>query len=236
MQYSTYSNRGGRPVNEDSVQVKQLDNDRMCLVVADGLGGHGGGRQASSLVASTICANWQGQGDPETLRSLVTQAHRAVQSIQTPQCQMKSTAVVLEVSGKTAACAHVGDSRLYHFVDGNLAFQTKDHSASQVAVLLGDITPAEIRFHVDRNRILRALGQDGTVQVDSGSIPLGPGQHSFLLCTDGFWEYVVEEEMERDLRASCDPQDWLRRMRARLEGRVPEDCDNHTAAALWLNG
>ena len=148
---------------------------------------------------------------------------------------MKTTAVALVLAEGAAGWAHAGDSRLYWFRDGKLAFQTRDHSASQIAVALGDITVDQIRFHEDRNRVLRALGQEGSLNVETGGeAPLGPGRHAFLLCTDGFWEYVLEREMEADLAVASTPGQWLERMRARLEERVSGSNDNHTAAAVWL--
>ena len=63
---------------------------------------------------------------------------------------------------------------------------------------------------------------------------LAKGKHAYLLCSDGFWEYVLESEMEEDLRFASDPEDWLARMRKRLRERIPENNDNNTAAVVWL--
>ena len=230
-----YTDTGGRAVNEDATRQARLGEDRLCLVVADGLGGHGGGAQASAAAADTICREWRGDAGPEDLKRLIQLGHRAVTALQTPQCAMMSTVVALELAGGRAAWAHVGDSRLYHFVDGRLVFQTKDHSASQIAVYMGEITVDQIRFHEDRNRVLRALGQDGALTVETGEGTLCPGRHAFLLCSDGFWEYVLENEMAADLACAADPLDWLIRMRSRLAGRVPPGNDNNTAAAAWMD-
>ena len=132
------------------------------------------------------------------------------------------------------AWAYAGDTRIYHFVDGALVWQTKDHSASRIAVSLGQITPDQIRFHEDRARLYRALGIEGELTVDGGGTKLERGRHAFLLCSDGFWEYVYEAEMERTLAAASGPEQWLDAMRALLDARVPADNDNNTAAALWL--
>ena len=59
------------------------------------------------------------------------------------------------------------------------------------------------------------------------------GEDVFLLCTDGFWEYVYEEEMESLLYQAADPQQWLNRMEALLRTRAPADNDNFTAAAVF---
>lgn len=232
-QTAEYSDIGGRKCNEDSVSGTLWGTDGICLTVADGLGSHGGGDQASSCVCRTVCSNWNGAAEEETLRTLLTMAHGNVRTLQTPQCAMKSTAAVLAIRGSTAAWAHVGDTRLYHFHDGRLVFQTTDHSASQLAVMLGEITPGQIRFHADRNRILRALGQEGEVQIETRSLRLEPGHHAFLLCTDGFWEYVLEPEMEADLAYAESVEEWLRFMQVRLRQRIPTDNDNHTAGSVW---
>ena len=235
LQTASYTNTGGRAENEDSVRQARRGEDQLCLVVADGLGGHGGGAQASAAAADTICREWRGAARPEDLRRLVQMGHTAVCAMQTPQCAMKSTVVALELAGDRAAWAHVGDSRLYHFVDGRLVFQTRDHSASQIAVFLGEITVEQIRFHESRSRVLRALGQDDPLNVEAVGETLLPGRHAFLLCSDGFWEYVLEDEMAADLACAADPLDWLVRMRSRLLARVPADNDNNTAAAAWVD-
>ena len=235
LQTASYTDIGGRPANEDTTRQARLDGDRLCLVVADGLGGHGGGALASAAAADAICQAWGGEADADGLRELVLLGHRAVTAIQTPECAMKSTVVALELEGNRAVWAHVGDSRLYHFQNGKLTFQTRDHSASQLAVFMGEITVDQIRFHEDRNRVLRALGQDDPPTVETRETDLDPGKHAFLLCSDGFWEYVLEKEMEEDLAAASGPLDWLARMRKRLTDRVPPDNDNNTAAAAWLD-
>lgn len=232
---ATYTDIGGRERNEDTVRYTALEGDRLCLVLADGLGGHGGGEQASAAAAESICGGWGGTADPEGLKALVREANRRVLAIQTPQCAMKTTVTVLTLAGHSAVWAHAGDSRLYYFHDGALAFQTRDHSAAQLGVLLGDITTDQIRFHEDRSRVLRALGQDEELSVETGQRELDGGAHAFLLCSDGFWEYVLEPEMEEDLKNAAGPEDWLERMRRRLRERIPADNDNNTAAAVWVN-
>lgn len=234
-QTAEYTHIGGRSRNEDAVAGRLWGNDGICLVVADGLGGHGGGELASQTVCRTVCQNWNGAASPEILKMLITMAHGNVCNIQTPECAMKSTVVMLAIREDHAAWAHVGDSRLYHFQNGRLVFQTKDHSASQLAVTLGDITQEQIRFHADRNRVLKALGQPGELTADAAEATLSPGQHAFLLCSDGFWENVLEVEMETDLQTAVSPEDWLRKMQTRLRQRMSADNDNNTAAAVWCN-
>lgn len=232
--YASCTDVGGRPYNEDCVDYKQTGEDNLCVVLADGLGGHGGGEIASKEAVKLILDGWHGSATPASLCDLAQAAHRRILTLQTPVCKMKTTVVILSITEGRAQWAHAGDSRLYHFIDGKLVYQTRDHSSSQIAVLMGQIKPEEIRFHEDRSHIFRALGQENNMSADAKEQELAPGRHAFLLCTDGFWEYVYETEMEEELRAAVSAKDWLERMKHRLDGRADQDNDNNTAAAVWL--
>lgn len=120
---------------------------------------------------------------------------------------MKTTMVFLAPEGGKAMWMHVGDSRLYHF----------QH---------------QIRFHADRNQVLRALGAEDAQATVSPETEIAPGD-AFLLCTDGFWEFVYEEEMEQILAEAKDPQAWLDGMLQLLKKRIHQNTDNYTAAAVF---
>lgn len=229
-----YSDIGGRPYNEDSVRTAERGGGTL-LILCDGLGGHGGGDAASRAAVELICDNWNGTADPGHLETLLLAAHEKICSMQTPACKMKSTAVALAINNGVASWAYAGDSRLYHFVNGELVGQTRDHSASQVAVFLGEITTDQIRFHADRSKIFRALGLESELTIDTATETLSGGRHAFLLCSDGFWEYVLEDEMKAALERSASPDEWIFSMRKTLASRAPEDIDNNTAAAAWIN-
>ncbi|MCD8006362.1 MAG: protein phosphatase 2C domain-containing protein [Oscillospiraceae bacterium] len=231
---ASYTEIGGRSCNEDSVGIR-VEDKGILAIVADGLGGHGGGDIASRLTVDIVSEGWSGKVDADELCANIQKAHEEIRKLQSPACKMKSTITALCYSHGKCVWAHCGDSRIYRFKNDKLEFQTLDHSASQLAVYLGQITPAEIRFHEDRSRILRALGQDDELKIDTGSLDLVKGEkYAFLLCSDGFWEYVLEDEMELDLKNSATPGEWVRRMRKRLLERVPKDNDNNTAAAVWV--
>lgn len=228
------SSPGGRKYNEDSISVLQKEAYQ-CVVVADGLGGHGGGKTASSLAAEQIRQAYEKEiaVDETWIHELYETVNKAILDVQTESCKMKTTCVSLFLTQDRAWWAHLGDSRLYHFVNGTLKEQTLDHSVSQMAVLAGEITKEQIRFHEDRNRVLRALGTEGTVRPDIAGELLDGSFHAFLLCTDGFWEYVLEEEMEIDLSKADKPSAWLIYMEERLKRKVHGKNDNYSAAALF---
>ncbi len=228
------SQMGARPYNEDRVFCGKT-GDGLLAVVADGLGGHGGGAEAAQAAVDSLWKDFQEAPgtDRDTLARLAEHANEEVRQRQTAGKQMKSTLVALAAVQDRWALVHVGDSRCYHFRDGQLLSRTIDHSVSQMEALSGRITDREIRFHTDRNKVLRALGGGDTVRPEIREAePLQPGD-CFLLCSDGFWEYVWEEEMMADLVKSQTPGDWLGYMCGRIGRRLNEHSDNFSAAAVF---
>lgn len=225
---------GGRPINDDTV-MHWSTADGKYVYVGDGLGGYAGGQQASQAAGRALqeASMESPLLDKEKMYNAWSMAEQAVKQTQIQrQGVMKTTLVFLAMEGTTARWMHVGDSRLYRFQNGKLVKQTMDHSVSQMAVLMGDITPQQIRFHEDRNRVLRALGGDNAKADISPETELTAGVDAFLMCTDGFWEYVYEPEMEQLLQESDTPEQWLEQMEKILLTRVPSDNDNYTAAAV----
>lgn len=132
--------------------------------------------------------------------------------------------------------AYIGDSRLYYFHHGQIQYQTLDHSVPQMLVAAGEIPKEKIRDHPDRNRLLRVLGdRERKIRYQEiQPIPLEPGD-CVLLCTDGFWEYVLEEDMEKDLAKAKDLNDWMTRMKKKVRRRgFFERQDNYSALGIWI--
>jgi len=102
-------------------------------------------------------------------------------------------------------------------------------------VAAGEITREQIRYHEDRNRLLRAVGnpEGAKPTILESAQPVRPGD-AFLLCTDGLWEQVTETEMAVDLVKSSTAMEWLKRMELRLMTKVKADHDNYTALALFV--
>lgn len=128
--------------------------------------------------------------------------------------------------------AHTGDTRVYFFRGGTLGFYSKDHSLARAAVERGEITAAEIRGHEDQNKLTRVLGSDGFSAPDYKICDDYANGDSILICTDGFWEYVYEYEMERVLQSTDGANPALRKMEEILRGRAHEGHDNYTAMLL----
>ena len=148
---------------------------------------------------------------------------------------MKTTAVVLCIDEMIRWC-HVGDSRLYYFKKKKLIQRTLDHSVPQMLVYAGEIKEKEIRNHPDRNRLLRVMGMEWTSNSYTLSDPVEKtGEQAFLLCSDGFWELIVEKEMQKCLKKAKTPEEWLELMKQIiLKNGSNRDMDNFSAVAVWL--
>lgn len=225
-----YSQPGGRPANEDSVTVLQYGK---CLLglVADGLGGMGNGDVASKDASVNLARMLSGQDiDEDLLCDAIQEENSRILDMHRDGKQMMTTIAVLWASPGQALAATVGDTRIYQFRSGNIAFQSTDHSVAQLSVFSGEITQAQLRGFPGRNRLLRALGADGQVQVDLNELDVQKGDR-FLLCSDGFWELVLEEEM-LNWDGADTASSWLRRLEALASARCGPRGDNHSAIAI----
>lgn len=217
--------------NEDSqgLLLLQLSSDAgsspLALgVVADGLGGHASGREASQLVVRVLSdamlrsvvaplsasANFTlptGMSFEHALRAGIAAADSALRGGNVAQrLDMGSTLVAALVAGDTAYIANAGDSRAYVLDEQGLRRITTDHSLVEQLVAGGLITPDERYSHPQRNQIYRSLGGERPVEVDVFVQKLRSGMR-LLLCSDGLWEMVRDEDIALILRETSNLQE-----------------------------
>lgn len=236
---SALSEKGGREINEDAVKITEVDGN-FCFVVCDGLGGHGKGEVASAEATDVISECFADDyKSPDFFDRAFTKAQEnllAKQKEISDKSQMKTTAVALTITDGFARWCHIGDSRLYYFSKAKIKERTTDHSLVQMLAIAGDIKEKEIRFHPDRNVLLKVMGSEweGNSYVVSEKIKIKKGD-SFLLCTDGFWEYINEKEMKKYCKKSLTAEDWLQKMKDEVEKNSNgTDSDNYSAIAVKI--
>lgn len=229
---SYYTSVGGRQNNEDTVSVKS-DRKTLLTIVADGLGGHADGEIASGIAAQVLNDELIGaEFSMDVLASAVEIANLEVlQKAETSS--MKTTAAVVWASRDKAYIATVGDTRVYFFRGGEILFQSVDHSVSQISVMAGEITAEQIRGHKDRNKLIRVLGDKEDIKGDISDISIQSGD-AFLLCSDGFWENIVEDDMLSTLTKSKSSEKWLSKMKKIVDAAADDDCDNNSAIAVLV--
>lgn len=236
--WQSISRIGGRLVNEDCTGVHQVD-ERYGFFLADGLGGHGGGEIASQTAVKQAILQFEAVDcNLSTVERIFEAGQQALLQIQREQHMfhgMKTTMTALLLDAHSVCIGHIGDSRVYYFQDEQLIGRTKDHSVPQMLLLAGEIREDEIRHHPDRNRLLRALGVPWEEPQYQLAKPIvRKGRQAFLLCSDGFWELVNEQEMTDTLKRAHDVTEWLVQMeRLVLLHGAETTMDNYSAVAVW---
>lgn len=228
---AAYSAVGKRYNNEDSVSTERVDGG-LLAVVADGLGGHSFGEQASREAVRVLIEQLGGQiPSARELERAIDRADSAVRVLQRDYPGCMTTVAALWLHGERAYAGHVGDTRVYQFRGGQIIYQSEDHSLAQLAVKNGEIRPEEVRGYPERNVLFRALGGRGETRPCIRELSLRAGDR-LLLCSDGFWESLTEREMLQAASRTETAQEWLMEMRQSVE---PEADDNNTAAAIVVN-
>lgn len=233
----TFTNRGGRSYNEDSAGSRQ-EGGCGIFVVADGLGGHQLGEVASACVRDVLLEGWRpDDADRKTwMETRIAEANRQVLAIgQEKKCVLKSTVVALTIDGTRAVWANVGDSRLYYLHQSGIAGVTRDHSVAYKKFRAGEITREQISQDEDQSCLLRSIGSEDRNEPDvyESDVPLEPGD-AFLLCSDGVWEYVKDEEILIDFLKAETAKDWAELLLLRLMDRIDGENDNLTLITLML--
>lgn len=180
-------------------------------ILADGMGGHLAGEVASAMAVDIIARHLNAvlrqppastDDDPHevlALRAAVHAANHAVfeASRSKPEYNgMGTTVVVVVFQANKLYVAHVGDSRLYRFRQGQLKQITEDHSMVQELLNRGLITPEEARISANKNLVTRALGVDPSVTADINSDNVIKDD-IYLLCSDGLSDVLMDADIER---------------------------------------
>ena len=230
--------RKARP-NEDNLAVLLstcAHNGRLLpldlYVVADGMGGHSRGEEASRLtiqcMTQAVIPDIIGSdliSDEIIVEKLVEGVQWAnkmvYESSQKIGTDMGTTITAALVFDGKAYIVNVGDSRtyVYHDREGQLVQVTRDHSLVARLVETGAISRDAVYTHPNRNKVYRGLGDKNTVKVDWFTITVSVGDH-LLLCSDGLWEMVRDQEIERIMQkcAGNPPQASAALVKEALQG------------------
>ena len=220
-----------RERNEDAylaIDIALQNDDGLAplglYIVADGMGGHQKGEIASSLAAQVsahhimqdvflpFLSGDEQDGSRRPISEALIQAVQAANLAVYEQVPEAGTTLTLAlVFGHKAYIAHVGDSRAYIFNQATLRQITQDHSLVARLVELGQATPEEAMTHTHRNVLYRAIGQAGSLEVDTYLQPFPIGS-CLVLCSDGLWGMVSDSEMADILTYAPTPQKAIEQM------------------------
>jgi protein phosphatase len=196
-----------RVVNQDSFVID--DPEGRFFIVADGMGGHAGGQEASRIATEEIKtyldAHWQSDiPSQELLKEAIDKANQGIledQSSHPERGDMGTTVVAIIFRDDKPLCAHVGDSRLYRFRSSQLEQVTEDHTWVGLALKAGEISKEQAKIHPWRHVLSQCLGRKDLYRIDLQEIDLQPGDR-FLLCSDGLTEEVPDDLIQSSLAES----------------------------------
>lgn len=245
MKFTIYqdSRQGPRPYNQDRVAYS-YSKDALLTVLADGMGGHQDGDVAAQFAIEILTASFQHLAKPmlanplrfleENIRHLhdtIDQHALAHDMADHP----RTTLVTAVVQQDSLYCAHAGDSRLYHFRNGKQLFRTEDHSKVQMLFSQGAISRDEMLTHPERNKIYNCIGGVAQPRIELSSRRDIRDGDVVLLCTDGLWSLLADEEIAAILQ-NGPVTDTVPVLFDLAESRADQSGDNMSAVAFsWGN-
>jgi PPM family protein phosphatase len=199
-----------RSVNQDAYHT---DPEGRFFVVADGMGGHAGGQEASQIASQTIQEHldrhWKTDiASDLLLRDALLKANQSILQDQLDhpeRSDMGTTAVVVLFREEQPLCAHVGDSRLYRLRGPKLDQITEDHTWVARAMRSGEISQDQARLHPWRHVLAQCLGREDLQEIEIQPVSVQAGDR-LLLCSDGLTEELSDQVIASQLKSirPCD--------------------------------
>ena len=242
MKFTIYQNsrQGPRQYNQDRLAYS-YSKDALLLVLADGMGGHRNGEIAAHLAVKTLTEAFERLAVPtlsspaKFLIDHIQQVHDMIENVTQSEELIESprtTIVAAIIQRGYLYCAHVGDSRLYHFRNGHLLFRTEDHSVVQSLYKKGMISKEEMATHPYKNKIYNCVGGETPPQIDlSDRHELQEGD-TVLLCTDGVWGVLDDQQIKEILQQNKTIIDVTTELMDSAEFASDEKGDNMSAIGL----
>lgn len=210
-----------RENNEDNYCYWEPENEQQfaekgrLAIVADGMGGHEGGQEASKIAVETVQQTYASAPGPDSQTLLANAfyiAHRRIQdfALARPELNgMGTTCTAVVLRDHQLFFAHVGDSRIYLLRNSVLSRLTHDHSYVGRLVETGVIRSEEAEFHPQRHILTSALGAGVDISLDCPPSPLSLQKNDLLiLCSDGLWGVVNDQDIQQkasqpELQQAC---------------------------------
>ncbi|MES2013422.1 MAG: protein phosphatase 2C domain-containing protein [Pseudomonadota bacterium] len=241
MKFTIFQNsrQGPRPYNQDRLAYS-YSKDALLLVVADGMGGHKHGEVAAQLAVTAMTDAFQRLAVPtlaspaKFLTDHIQQIHDTIDQYAQEHDMLeapRTTIVAAVVQRGMLYCAHVGDSRLYHYRDGHLLFRTEDHSVVQSLYNKGMISKDDMTTHPYRHKISNCLGGDVPPKIDLADRQELVEGDTILLCTDGVWGAVADNKIKHVL-SSPSIADGITTLLNLAETVSQQEGDNMSAIGL----
>lgn len=209
-----------RSENQDAYGVFPEDSndvpDERLFIVADGMGGHLGGKEASRIALQEVPKVFFAGRGGSIRERLIFAFKQANQRIYEKAQQgmgfdrMGTTCTALALVQGAAYIAHVGDTRAYRVDKNRIDLLTTDHTLVEEMRREGVLSEAEAKVHPRRNTLTRAMGVEANLDVDVYEIGRVKPEQRYIVCSDGLSEVQTDEFQEISLQLK--PQDATNRL------------------------
>jgi serine/threonine protein phosphatase PrpC len=240
IQACTAQHQGDRPTQQDRVAILRGRRAPRCVlaVLADGVGGRSGGELAASEVVATAQRRFAefSPGDPveRFFEDLVHEIHIVLQlAAVTVKLEPHATLATLLLQPHRIDWCHVGDSRVYHVRDRRVAARTVDDTFLERMLSGGAVMPARARLHPSAARLTQALGGARVPFPHLGGEPGPRAGDAFLLCTDGAWAHLSDDDIAAGLSLAS-PREAAARFLAQALDRADDRGDNCSMVVVKL--
>lgn len=208
LEFAAKTHVGARGINEDAF-ISLVEKNWALFAVADGLGGHEAGELASRFICEGLTVTIHSQidffqSDPKiAMQALIANAAKFMRAKLTKEKHpnARTTCAVVWMNADQLVCAHVGDSRIYLFHENKFYWRSHDHSLVQELVDTGVIAEHEMATHPQQNILYRCVAAKEIPDAEIVVHPPLQKNQLLLLCTDGFWENILPNEMSQLLSA-----------------------------------
>lgn len=202
LEFFQLTSPGDRRANQDAM-VHIVNNDYALFIVADGLGGHQAGEKASQFFCKGMLkyaktySKKMAQNPREIFLAWINDAIDEMRVLFADDQLANgayTTCAILYLDENLTVVAHCGDSRVYHMTPKEILWRTRDHSIPQDLLDIGLITEEELARHPEQNQLTRSINVNKLHPIDINILAPINKDETFVLCSDGFWEYVKKEE------------------------------------------
>lgn len=231
----SFTGKGGKEYNQDAIGQAEAEKGNV-YVVADGLGGHQHGELASQRAVEFLLSDVETEERSAWLLDRLEAANEEIMELQKERGTVKTTVAVLAIDEDRAAWGHVGDTRIYYLHNDAIESVTEDHSVAYMKYRAGEITRDQIGTDEDQPSLLRALGnkERHKAVIAAPEHPVEPGD-AFLMCTDGVWVYLQDEEVLVDYLKAATAREWAELLLLRVMERIKEGNDNLSLITVMVS-
>jgi serine/threonine protein phosphatase PrpC len=232
--YAIASEKGPRQENEDTVGAWAFSDVRLAIAVADGLGGHVGGKFASHL-AIEMFREAVYRPDLPDLSEVARAIHNALKAAQEKSAHLRNMATTFSaaiIAEKQLSFVHCGDTRIILQRGSGIQKLTEDHSEAQRLFSAGKLTKEEFANYPRKNILESALGAANEPTIDTKTVELRTADRIFIT-SDGVHGKILLRELKTLSDESQDATSFVHRTIEAVNAKRPDD--NFSLVAVFLN-